>query len=294
MCKNIYTKYHLFIFELLIYTLDITTVDNNFMKIINKNNRKWLFSVFFLFSSINFTACSLLSQSAKDDKATIDDGRSASELLSDARRALDKGNYETAIKDYETLEARYPLGRFAQQSMLETAYAYYKAEEEDTALDTIDRFMRIYPRSPIFDYALYLRGLVNFNRGTSITDKFFPRSFADLDNVKQKESFHDFSKLTNRYPNSKYVSDAKMRIQHLRNSLSKSEVNVAQYYMKRGAYLAAFNRAEYAIKHYQGSPAVIDALVIKMQASEKLGKKDLAAATRQVIELNFPKRAANL
>ncbi len=264
------------------------------MKIINKNNRKWLFSAFFLFSSINFTACSLLSQSVKDDKATIDDGRSANKLLSDARRALDKGNYETAIKDYETLEARYPLGRFAQQSMLETAYAYYKAEEEDTALDTIDRFMRIHPRSPIFDYALYLRGLVNFNRGTSITDKFFPRSFADLDNVKQKESFHDFSKLTNRYPNSKYVSDAKMRIQHLRNSLSKSEVNVAQYYMKRGAYLAAFNRAEYAIKHYQGSPAVIDALVIKMQASKKLGKKDLAAATRRVIELNFPSRAANL
>lgn len=272
------------------------------MKIINKNNRKWLITTFLLFFSMNFTACSTISQlmgnndEEEEDDTTeiIDNERDASKLLGDARRNLDKGNYETAIKDYETLEARYPLGRFAQQSKLETAYAYYKAEEEDTALDTIDDFMRLYPRSPIFDYALYLRGLVNFNRGTSFTDKLFPRSFADLDNVKQKEAFHDFSKLVNRYPNSQYIGDAKMRIQFLRNSLSKSEVNVARYYMKRSAYVAAFNRAEYAIKHYQGSPSVVDALVIKMQASEKLGKKDLAAATRRVIELNFPKRAASL
>lgn len=264
------------------------------MKSINKNNRKWLISTLFLFVSLNFSACSLLSQKKDDPENIVSDGRTASEMLGDARRNLDGGNYEQAIKDYETLEARYPLGRFAQQSMLETAYAYYKTDEEDTALDTIDRFMRIYPRSPIFDYALYLRGLVNFDRGKSIIDRFFPRSFADLDNVRQKEAFHDFSKLINRYPNSKYVADAQMRIQHLRNSLSKSEVNVARYYMKRQAYLAAFNRAEYAIKHYQGSPSVVDALVVKMRASEKLGKKELAATTRRVIELNFPERAASL
>ena len=258
------------------------------MMTFNKLIKSWLL----ILLSLGFTACSMPHFSQEDDADTGTDGnRSASQLLSRARSSLKAGNYEEAIKNYETLEARYPLGRFAQQSLLETAYAYYKAEEEDTALDTIDRFKRIYPRSPIMDYALYLRGLVNFNRGKSILDKVFPRSFSDLDNVRQKEAFHDFSQLINRFPNSKYTPDARQRLQHLRNSLAKSEVNVAKYYMRRGAYLAAFNRAEYTIKHYQGSPAVIDALKIKIEASKALGKPELAAATLRVLKLNFPAEA---
>lgn len=237
---------------------------------------------------------SIPSASQQDAKSEIDDSRSADQILAQARKAMKGGGYEEAIKHYETLQARFPLGRYAQQSLLEQGFAYYKAEEEDTALDTIDRFIRLYPRSPIMDYALYLRGLVNFNRGRSFTDKFFPRSFADLDNVRQKEAFHDFSKLITRFPNSQYAADAKKRIQYLRNSLAESEVNIAQYYMKRGAYLAAFNRAEYTIKHYQGSPAIVDALVIKMQASQNLNKPELAAATKRVIELNYPERARKL
>lgn len=237
---------------------------------------------------------SIPSVSQQDAKSEINDSRSADQILAQARRAMKGGGYEEAIKHYETLQARFPLGRYAQQSLLEQGFAYYKAEEEDTALDTIDRFIRLYPRSPIMDYGLYLRGLVNFNRGRSITDKFFPRSFADLDNVRQKEAFHDFSKLITRFPNSQYAADAKKRIQHLRNSLAESEVNIAQYYMKRGAYLAAFNRAEYTIKHYQGSPAVVDALIVKMQASQKLNKPELAASTKRVIELNYPDRARKL
>lgn len=237
---------------------------------------------------------SLPGPSQQKGKNELDDSRSADQILAAARKAMKGGGYEEAIKHYETLQARYPLGRYAQQSLLEQGLAYYKAEEEDTALDTIDRFIRLYPRSPIMDYGLYLRGLVNFNRGRSFTDKFFPRSFADLDNVRQKEAFHDFSKLITRFPNSKYADDANKRIQHLRNSLAESEVNIAHYYMKRGAYLAAFNRTEYTIKHYQGSPAVVDALVVKMQASQKLNKPDLAAATKRVIELNYPERARKL
>lgn len=260
------------------------------MKSNNNMFKLWLILLFIL----GLTACSIPRFSQEDDhegSSAINDKRSASQLLEKARSAMKSGNYEDAIKYYETLEARYPLGRFAQQSLLETAFAYYKAEEEDTALDTIDRFKRIYPRSPIMDYALYLRGLINFNRGKSIIDKVFPRSFSDLDNVRQKEAFHDFSQLINRYPDSKYAADAQQRLQHLRNSLAKSEVNVANYYMRRGAYLAAFNRAEYTIKHYQGSPAVIEALKIKIKASNALGKPELAAATRRVLKLNFPAEA---
>lgn len=258
----------------------------------NKMLKPWLV----LFITLSLTACSMprFSQEADGEAGTAADGQSANQLLSKARSAMKAGSYEDAIKYYETLEARYPLGRFAQQSLLETAFAYYKAEEEDTALDTVDRFLRMYPRSPIMDYALYLRGLVNFNRGKSIVDRVFPRSFADLDNVRQKEAFHDFSKLINRYPNSQYTPDAQARLQHLRNSLATSEVNVAQYYMKRQAYLAAFNRAEYAIKHYQGSPAVVDALKVKIDASKALGKPELAEATKRVMQLNFPAEAAKL
>ncbi len=251
--------------------------------------KSWLI----ILTTLVLTSCSIPRFSQESDESgTVADGKSANQLLAKARSSVKSGSYEEAIKHYETLEARYPLGRFAQQSLLETAFAYYKAEEEDTALDTIDRFKRMYPRSPIMDYALYLRGLINFNRGKSIVDKVFPRSFADLDNVRQKESFHDFSQLINRYPSSKYAVDARQRLQHLRNSLATSEVNVAKYYMRRNAYLAAFNRAEYTIKHYQGSPAVIEALKVKIQASNALGKPQLAAATRRVLQLNFPAEAA--
>jgi outer membrane protein assembly factor BamD len=236
------------------------------------------------------TISSIFSQTEKDPT----EGWSANKIYLSAKEALDGGDYERAVTLYEALEARYPLGRFAQQAQLEKAYAYYKYDEADSALDAIDRFLRMNPSSENADYALYLRGLVNFNRGSSIMDKVFPRSIADLDTVRQKESFQDFSHVLTRYPSSKYAPDSRERVKHLRNSLAESEVNVAQYYMKRGAWLAAFNRAEYAIKHYEGSPAIIDALEIKVKAANQLGKPDLAADSLKVLQMNFPERAATL
>jgi len=234
---------------------------------------------------LSLTACSGFTSQVKADPTK---GYSANKLFQDAQAALKSRDYGEAIKKYEVLQARYPLGRFAQQSLLESAFAYYKYDEPDTALDTIDRYMRMYPRSPKMDYAIYLRGLTNFNRGGSIVDKIFPRSFSDLDNVRQKESFHDFSKLLTRYPNSEYAKDASQRMRFLKNSLGQSEVNIAKYYMSRDAYLAAFNRADYTIKHHQGTPAVIEALRVKYCAAKSLGKKDLAENTKRVMNLNFP------
>lgn len=238
--------------------------------------------------SLSLHACSAL----KDKDKTR--GWSANKIYQEAKSNLHNGNYEEAIELYETLEARYPLGRFAQQAQLETAYAYYKFDEHDSALDAIDRYIRMNPRAANTDYALYLRGLVNFTRGNSFVDRFLPRSIADLDNVRQKESFHDFSNLLTRYPNSKYANEAKMRLQHLRNALAKSEVNVGKYYLERGAYLAAFNRAEYTIKHYQNAPAVVDALKLKIRAARKLGKNDLATASLRVLQKNYPQHAAQI
>ena len=230
----------------------------------------------------------------RDDAQDAASTLPANALYQTAKKELDAANYADAIELYETLEARFPLGEYAQQAQLESAYAYYKYDEPDSALDVIDRFIRMNPSSEKVPYALYLRGLVNFNRGSSIVDRIFPRSIADLDIVRQKEAFQDFSRVVNRYPDSAYARDAQLRIQYLRNTLAESEVNVARYYMTRNAWLAAFNRAEYAIKHYQGSPAVIDALAIKIQAAQQLGKPDLAADSLRVLEANFPQRAAQL
>lgn len=240
--------------------------------------------------SIGLLSASLMACSSLTDRDNTE-GWSANRLYQTAKASLNAGRYEEAVKYYEKLEARYPLGRYAQQAQLETAYAYYKFEEPDSALDAIDRYLRMNPTAKNADYAIYLRGLVNFSRGSNLFDRFFPRNISDLDSVRQKEAFHDFSRLLNRYPDSKYAPDAEQRIQYLRNTLAESEVNVGKYYMQRGAYLAAFNRAEYAIKHYQGTPAIIDALEIKIQAARKLGKNDIAETNLRVLEANFPQRA---
>lgn len=238
-----------------------------------------------------FILCFTLSACSKTKKSPkIDPTVTAKALFAEASKLSKLGQYETAIKKYESLEAQYPLGRYAQQALLEQAYAYYKIDEPDTALDTIDRYMRVYPRSPRMDYALYLRGLINFTRGGSIVDKVFPRNFSDLDGVRQKEAFNDFSALINRHAGSKYAIDAQKRMHYLKNTLGESEVSVARYYMKRGAYLAAFNRADYAIKFHQGTPAVIPALQIKTCAARKLGKNGLADDTLRIIKLNFPSK----
>ncbi len=252
------------------------------------NKKHLMKNVFLAFLVITLSSCSIFKE--KEDNLSKTAGYSANKLFQDARASLKANNFEEAIKKYEILEAKYPLGRFAQQALLEQAYAYYKFDEPDTALDTLDRYMRLYPRSPRMDYALYLRGLINFGRGGSIIDKIFPRNFSDLDGVRQKEAFHDFSTLLTRHPNSPYAPDARKRMHYLKNTLAETEVNIAKYYMKRGAYLAAFNRADYAIKHHQGTPAIVDALQVKICAAKRLGKDDLANDTMRILKLNFPKK----
>lgn len=234
--------------------------------------------------------CFSLASCSNNKKQNGEPSQSAESLFLEARNLMSNNKFEGAIEKYESLEAQYPLGRYAQQALLEQAYAYYKFDEADTALDTIDRYMRVYPRAPRMDYALYLRGLINFTRGGSVLDNVFPRNFSDLDGVRQKEAFNDFSALINRHKDSPYITDATKRMHYLKNTLGRSEVNVAKYYMKRGAYLAAFNRADYAIKYHQGTPAIIPALQIKSCAAKKLGKNDLADDTLRTLKLNFPSK----
>jgi outer membrane protein assembly factor BamD len=213
----------------------------------------------------------------------------ASQFYNKASGALAEGDYETAIKYYELLEARYPFGKYAMQAQLDVAYAYYKDGESDSAIAAADRFIRVHPRDPHVDYAYYLKGLSNFNRSIDIMTRFLPTDISQRDAGAAYESFNDFAELVRRYPSSQYAADARKRLIYLRNLIAQHEVHVANYYMKRGAYLAAANRCKEVVEKYQRTPAVEDALVIMVEAYGKLNLNDLAADAKRVLEYNREK-----
>lgn len=213
----------------------------------------------------------------------------ASRLYSAASAALDAGDYKEAIDYFEKLEARYPFGRYAQQALLDAAYAYYKMEEPDSAIAAADRFIKLYPQSPYVDYAYYLKGIVNYNRSAGFLERYIPTDPSQRDPGSALDAFKDFDELIRRFPESKYSADARQRMLFLRNNLAKYEIHVANYYMKRGAYLAAANRANYVVQRYQRTTAVTDALRILVAAYTELDLKELAADSQRVLDLNLAK-----
>lgn len=213
---------------------------------------------------------------------------SAQKLYTEAKTSLSSGDYEQAIKYFEFLEARYPFGRYAQQAQLEIAYAYYKYDEPESAIAAADRFIQLYPRHPNVAYAYYLKGLANYNRGKGMVERYLPQDPSQRDPGAALQSFQDFSELIKRFPDSKYSKDAGQRMVYLRNNLARHEVHVADYYMRRGAYIAAANRGEYVIENYQRTPAVPDALVIMATAYKLLGLDQLSNDALRVLRLNYP------
>lgn len=214
------------------------------------------------------------------------EGWSAAKLYSEAASELDSSSYKRAIELYQKLESRYPFGRYAMQAQLDVAYAHYRAEEPEDALAAADRFIKLYPQNPYVDYAYYLKGIVNYNRSVGFLDRFIPTDASQRDPGSALDAFKDFAILVERFPDSRYAEDARQRMVYLRSNLAMNEVHVARYYMKRGAYLAAANRANYVIGHYQRTSAVDDALDVLIDAYRALGKDDLAADTKRVLDLN--------
>jgi outer membrane protein assembly factor BamD len=211
---------------------------------------------------------------------------SAQELYSKAKASLDSGDYETSISTFEQLEARYPFGKFAQQAQLEIAYAYYKFDEPDSCISTADRFIRNNPGNPHIDYAYYLKGLANYTRGQELADRLASRDPSDRDTRALRDAFNDFTQLVKKFPDSRYTPDATQRLIFLHNMLAKYEINVAEYYMKRGAYVAAADRAKYVIENYQRTPAAQDALKVLVRAYTKMGMKDLSNDANRILQLN--------
>ncbi len=216
-------------------------------------------------------------------------GWSAQKLYSEAKDAMSNKDYVKAIRYLEKLEARYPYGRYAQQAQLEVAYAQWKEGERASAIAAVDRFIKLYPNHPNVDYAWYLKGLINFNETLGMLWWLTTPDLSDRDPRGARDAFTAFKELVARFPESKYAEDSAMRMRYLVNSLASYEVHVARYYMRRGAYLAAANRAQFAIKTYQQAPALEEAVFVLVKAYDALGMPALRDDAARVMQTNFPK-----
>jgi outer membrane protein assembly factor BamD len=227
--------------------------------------------------------CALLPDKIDETK-----GWSAQRLYSEARESMTEGNYQTALEYLDKIQARYPFGRYAQQAQLDTIFVQYRDNEPDAAIAAADRFIKANPRHPYVDYAYYMKGLVNFNRANTLVERLAPTDRAKTDTNTARQSYNDFAELVRKFPDSKYAEDASQRMLFLHNSLAAYEVNVADYYLRRGAYVAAVNRAKYVLETYARTPASAQALGIMTQAYLKMGMPQLAADSLRVLERNYP------
>jgi outer membrane protein assembly factor BamD len=227
--------------------------------------------------------CNLLPE-VKDETA----GWSAERLYAAAHDEMTSGNYTRAIKLFETLEARFPYGRFAQQAMLESAYSNYRAGESAPAVAAADRFIRTYPNHANVDYAYYLKGLVHFREDQGLLGYVYELDLSERDPKAMKDSFNAFKELAEKFPDSRYAEDARQRMRYLSNALGMYEVHVARYYFNRGAYLAAANRAQASLLSYPRTPSNEDALDVLVRSYEKLGLEKLAEDSRRILQSTFP------
>ncbi len=214
---------------------------------------------------------------------------SADRLYTEAHDNLLSGNYSRATKLYETLESRFPYGRYAQQAILESAYASYRNGDSATAVAAADRFIRTYPNQPNVDYAYYLKGLVNFREDQGLLGYVYELDLSEREPKAMRESFDTFKELIAKFPQSRYAADAQSRMQYLTNSLALYEVKVGRYYYNRGAYVAAVNRAQLALTNYPRTPANEDALDLLVQSYHQLGLTQLRDDAAKVLEATYPK-----
>lgn len=208
-------------------------------------------------------------------------------LYKKARQALNSYDFENAIKTYEALTARFPFTDQARQARLDLIYAYYRAGESESAIDAAETFVRENPTHPRVDYAWYLKGLVDFERTPNALERVFRVDLAQRPPTTARKAFASFRTVVEQYPKSEYAHDARQRMIFLRNRLADYEVHVAKYYFKRGAYIAAAQRAKGSIEQFDGAPATRAALETLIAAYDRLNLKELAAQSRQVYEANY-------
>lgn len=233
-------------------------------------------------------ACGVLLSGCSSTPIDPTAGWSPNKIYAEAKDELNSGAYDKAVPLFEKLEGRAAGTPLAQQAQIDKAYAHFKSGEPALAVATLDRFMKLHPASSAIDYALYLKGVVNFNDDLGMFSSLTRQDLAERDQKAAKESFESFKELVTRFPESRYAPDAAARMNHIVNSLAQSEVHVARYYFERGAYLAAINRAQAAIRDYSGVPAHEEALFLMVKSYDALGMPDLRDDTQRILSKNYP------
>ena len=261
----------------------------------DKNQRHASFwQVFFTLPVLLSVSLLLLQGCSSTSHEDLSDDVTAAEIYKEAKRNLDEGDYENAIKLYEQIESRYPYGKFAQRAQLEIAYAYYKDNEPETAILSAERFIKLHPNHPNVDYAYYLKGLAAFDVNSSFFTALFNQDEAERDPKAARKAFGYFADLVKRFPKSQYRKDAIKRMKLLRDNLARYELHVAKYYLRRKAFLAAINRSKYIIQNYPKTKSVPEALSLMVVGYRKLGLNKLAKDSMRVLQLNHPNHKATL
>ena len=214
--------------------------------------------------------------------------RTEAELYREVRSQLDRNNFLTAIDELRELEARFPYGDFAEQAQLDLIYAQFRALDYPATVATAARFTRNFPANEHLDYAYYMRGLANYNMERGLFDRMLRTERSSRDLSSWRDAFRDFNELVTRFPDSEYAPDARARMLHIRNQLAGNELHVARYYARRGAYVAAVNRAQQVVIHYQETPSVPEALAIMSRAYRSLGEQELSERSLAVLTHNWP------
>lgn len=244
-------------------------------------------------SATRLAAIVLVTLVAACGGAEIRDTKSgADQLYQRARKSMDSANYKNAIAYYEALTARFPFANQTKQAQLDLIYAYYMNGEPEPAVDAATNFERENPTHPRVDYALYMRGLANFEGQRNRLHRILHMDPSERPPDKTRESFSAFAQLVQRFPKSPYAADARQRMIFLRNFLARHENHVAEFYYSRGAWMAALNRARYAMETYDGAPAIPQSLRIMVDCYNRLGMTDLAESSRAVLAQSYPEAAA--
>lgn len=236
-----------------------------------------------------FVVCAvLLSACSTTDGYDNTLGWSPEKLYAEAKGEISSNNWAAAIKLLEKLESRYPFGRWAQQAQIDLAYVHYKDNERVLALAAVERFLKLHPNHLALDYVYYLKGLINFNEQQGLMANLGQQDLSERDMRASREAFDAFKEVVVRWPDSKYAPDAADRMTYLVNSMARGELHIARYYYKRGAYVAAANRAQNVLRQYRDSPSLEEALYIMHTSYERLGLVDLRDDIARVFKLNFP------
>lgn len=246
--------------------------------------KKWAM-IAIIASTLTLAAC---SSDTSDPVTDAFKGQSAEQIFKAGEQSLVKKSYKDAIKHFEGLAALYPFSDYQEQAQLDLIYSYYMDQDYDSAAAASERFIHLYPRSEHVDYAYYMRGLSNFSVDRGFGFKLVNIDLSKRDLSSTKESFNDFSELVNLYPNSPYAPSARARMIFLRNLLASHEVAVAQYYLKHQTYVAAINRANNVVQHYQQAPSAIQAFYILAQCYYATGLTQQADEIRRIMALNYP------